>query len=108
MNTMFANLKLPALISLLLVVPFMIMEVVNTQNINAVFNIPLFGLMWLMPTIFLVILIPMLQTVRSGNSLMTRPINLLARVVLLILIALMWTSLVMDQMPCFLGVPNCD
>ena len=108
MKNIFTNFRSPAIIGLLFVIPFMIMEVVNTQNFNAVFNIPLFGIMWLLPTIFIVILVPIVRNIRTGNSLIANPISLLISVIFLMLIALMWTGLLMDQMPCFLGVPNCD
>jgi hypothetical protein len=39
---------------------------------------------------------------------MANPINLLLRVAFLALIAWMWGGILIDQMPCFLGVPNCD
>jgi hypothetical protein len=32
----------------------------------------------------------------------------LLRVVFLAFIARMWIGILIDQMPCFLGVPNCD
>jgi hypothetical protein len=32
----------------------------------------------------------------------------LPRIATLIFIAWMWVAVVLDQMPCFLGVPNCD
>jgi hypothetical protein len=108
MKNIFTNFKSPAIIGLLFVIPFMIMEVVNTQNFNAVFNIPLFGIMWLLPTIFIMILVPIVRNVQAGNNMMANPINLLLRVVFLVLIAWMWTGALIDQMPCFLGVPNCD
>ena len=108
MKNTLANLRSPALISLIFVVPFMIMELVNRQNFNKDFPIPLFIIMWLLPMIFIVILMPIVRNVQMGNSLMAHPINLLIRVVFLILIAWMWISLLIDQMPCFLGVPNCD
>lgn len=109
MKNIFTNFRSPALIGLLFVVPFMIMEVVNTQNINTVFNVPLFGIMWLLPTIFILILIPIVRNLRrAGNSLMANPVSLFISVIFLVLIAWMWASLLMDQMPCFLGVPNCD
>ena len=106
MKNTLANLRSPAIISLILVFPFMIMELVNRQNLNNDFPIPLFIIMWLLPMIFIVILMPIVRNVQMGNSLMAHPINLLIRVVFLILIAWMWISLLIDQMPCFLGVPN--
>lgn len=47
---------IPAVIGFLLVLPFIILELLNADNVIAVF----------------------------------------------------WSGLVLDQMPCFLGVPNCD
>lgn len=108
MKNIITNFKTPALIGLLFMFPFTVMEVVNTQNINAIFNFPLFGIMWLLPTAFMLIFLPMVQTIRAGNSLMANPIFLFVRVVFLLFIAWFWSSLLIDQMPCFLGVPNCD
>jgi len=108
MKNIFTNFRSPAIIGLLLVIPFMIMEAVNTRNLNAIFNVPLFSMMWLLPVAFILILTPIVQSVRMGNRLMARPVNLLIRVLFLVFIAWMWTSILIDQMPCFLGVPNCD
>lgn len=108
MKDIFTNIKSPALISLLLVIPFMVMEAVNTRNLNAIFNVPLFGIMWLLPMIFIIILLPIVRNVRAGNSLAAKPVTLVLSLICLVLIALAWGNLVADQMPCFLGVPNCD
>ena len=108
MKNMFLTFRSPALISLLLVIPFMITEIVNRQEFNEGFPIPLFVIMWILPVIFIITGMPIVQNLRAGNSIMTQPINLLLRVVVLIVIAFFWTGLLLDQMPCFLGVPNCD
>jgi len=108
MKQTLTNLRSPALIGLLLVIPFMVMEVINTQDLNAIFNVPLYGFMWLLPMVFIAVLMPIVQNVRAGNSLMAKPVSLIISVAFLVLIALMWTTLIVDQMPCFLGVPNCD
>jgi hypothetical protein len=102
------NLRLPALISLLLVIPFMIMEVVNRRGFNEGFPIPLFVMMWLLPLSFILTVMPIVRNLRAGNSLITQPVSLLIRIVILVFVAWMWTSLLIDQMPCFPGVPNCD
>src|SRR6185295_18728839 len=104
MQTILTNLRLPALISLLLVLPFMILELINRRNFNEGFPFPLFGFLWALPIIFIVTLTPIVQTVRTGNSVMAKPISLLFRVAFLLLIAWFWGSLVIDQLPCFLGV----
>ena len=108
MKTAFSNLRSPALISLLLVIPFMIIEVINRRNFNEGFPIPLFVMMWLLLVLFLFIGMPIVQNIRTGNSLLANPVILSLRVIFLIVIAWFWANLLIDQMPCFLGVPNCD
>jgi hypothetical protein len=108
MRTSLTTLRIPAIVSFILVIPFMIMEVVTTQSFNAIFNIPLFGIMWFLPMIFMLILVPIVREVRGSNSLTAKPVILVLSVIFLILIALAWGGIVADQMPCFLGVPNCD
>lgn len=106
---MFLSLRSPALISLLLVVPLMIMELVNRRGLNEGFPIALFIMLWILPVIFILTITPIIRNLRrAGNSLMTQPVNLLIRVIVLVLVAWLWISLLIDQMPCFLGVPNCD
>lgn len=100
--------KPAAVVSTVLVLPFVILEVVNRSGFNEGFPVVLFGLLWLLPMMFIVILTPLVQNVRSGNGVVPNRIELSIRVVLLVLIALAWASWVIDQMPCFLGVPNCD
>lgn len=39
---------------------------------------------------------------------MSNPIDLFIRISLSNLIAWKWAGIVLDQMPCFLGIPNCD
>ena len=110
MKNITSNLGAAALISFLLVLPFAILEytfnTVTKQNVSGL--IVLFGLLWLLPVAFMVILEPIVRTLRAGNSIMATPINLLFRVAILVLIAMMWGGLLYDQFPCFLGVPNCD
>lgn len=100
----------PALISLILVLPLAILEALN-NNItkqNAPGLIVLFGLLWFLPTTFISGLMPLLRATRAGNNILAHPIALLVRVSFLVLSAWIWGSLLMDQLPCFLGVPNCD
>jgi len=116
MKTITTDLRSSALISFLLVLPFMILDfwfqIVNKPTALSLKNYSdftmLFGFLWLLPTAFLIILVPIVRTLRAGNSIMASPINLLFRVAFLALIAITWGSLFIDQLPCFLGVPNCD
>ena len=108
MSNIFTNLKSPAIISFILVFPFMILELVNRRNFHEGFPITLFGLMWLLPMIFIVIRMTIVQNVRAGNSIIANPIILSLRVVFLMLIARLWIGILVDQIPCFLGIPLCD
>lgn len=108
MKSMFTNLRSPALISFMLILPFMVMELVNRQEFKDGFPVVLFGVMWLLPLIFILLLMPVVRNVRAGNAILARPVSLFISVVLMIFIAVVWIGAVMDQMPCFLGVPNCD
>jgi hypothetical protein len=105
-----ANLKWAALISLLLVLPFAILESLNNTitRQSAPGLILLFGVLWLLPTAFIVTLVPVVRSARAGNSLMANPLRLLFKVAVLVIIAWFWGSLFVDQLPCFMGVPNCD
>ena len=102
------DFKTAAIVSSGLVLPFMILESVNGRNFPHDFPIVLFGLMWLMTLVFTVITLSFRRSLESGTRTVVESIGLMSKVVTLILIAWMWLSLVVDQMPCFLGVPNCD
>ena len=108
MKNFITNLKSPGLISLIFVIPFMIMEAIATQNLSVIFNVPLFGILWLLPLAFILILMPIVRNVRAGNSIMGKPVTFVLSIIFLVLIAFVWVGIVADQMPCFLGVPNCD
>jgi hypothetical protein len=96
------------MISFLLIVPFMIMEAVNRRNFNEGFPFPLFIIMWFLPVLFIFTGTPIVRNVRAGSSILANPVILLFRVVFMILLAWFWAVLLIDQLPCFLGVPNCD
>jgi hypothetical protein len=63
----------------------------------------------LLPVAVLVLnLPPIVRNVRAGNSIMAAPVNLvLAGAALLILLTFV-IGIVVDQYPCWIGVPNCD
>lgn len=107
-KSIFSNLGSAVIISLLVVLPLIIMELVFGRDSYSNFPWPLFGILWLLPVMFIVIFAPIIQSVRAGNSILANPITLVLRVGFLFLIAIMWCGILIDQMPCFLGVPNCD
>jgi hypothetical protein len=108
MQSIPTNLRWPAIISFLLITPFMVMEVVNRRNFNEGFPIPLFVFMWLLPVLFFLTVMPVVRNIRARNRLIANPIVLVIRVAFLAFLVWLWFGVVMDQMPCFLGVLNCD
>jgi hypothetical protein len=51
---------------------------------------------------------PIVSTLRAGGSLFVHPIHLIIVVIISFLFAAGVVSLIVDQWPCFMGVPNCD
>jgi hypothetical protein len=74
MQTIFKPLGSPALISLLLIFPLMIMEVVNRRNFNEDFPFMLFFVLWLNLFAVSLILMPIVQGRRTGNLDMANPV----------------------------------
>jgi uncharacterized membrane protein len=110
MKTIATDLGTAAIISFALVLPFAVLESLNNTitGRNAPGLLVLFGLLWLLPTAFILVLAPVVRSVRAGNSVTANPVNLLVKVTFLALVAAMWGALMIDQAPCFIGVPNCD
>ena len=108
MKNMFTTFRSPAIISLLLVLPFIILELVNRRTFHESFPISLFAWLWLLPVIFMITLMPVVRTIRAGNGIPAQPATLLIKALISVLIAGVWITLLVDQLPCFLGVLNCD
>jgi hypothetical protein len=104
------RLRTPAIISFLLVLPFMLLELINKPGSLQDFPITLFGLLWLLSLLFILIGTPVVRSVAAGSGSWVHRLSLtqIPRIIVLIPIAWLWVVLVVDQMPCFLGVPNCD
>jgi hypothetical protein len=51
---------------------------------------------------------PISRTMRAGGSLVAHPLNLILAVVILSFIAIAVVIVIIDQYPCWIGVPNCD
>jgi hypothetical protein len=114
MKTLLSSLKLPALVSTLLVLPFLVLELsLSTDNRApaakyALDMAVLFGVLWLLPLAFMAGLLPIVRGLRAGQAVMQHPGRLLVRVGLLALVACVWSAILVDQLPCFLGLPNSD
>jgi hypothetical protein len=92
----------------LLVLPFGIMEwSTRSGQPRSDFSVLWFILMWLAAAVFILVLMPMVQSIRAGNFAMGNPVSTVLKIALLAVIAWGWVGLVIDQMPCFLGAGGC-
>lgn len=96
-----------ALASLALVAPFAGLEYVQSRSFSSM-PVTLFVVMWLLPLAFFIVLTPLVKGAAQATNDMTSRFGLLGRVTILVALASIWVSLVSDQMPCFMGTPNCD
>lgn len=111
MKSVATDLRPAALVGMTLVLPLVILEFLfnTTLTKHSVVGLtPLFGFLWLLPVAFVVILMPIVRNVRARDAITANLGRLSLGVALLGLITAVWVSLLVDQMPCFLGVPNCD
>ena len=51
---------------------------------------------------------PIVNTLQAGGRLFAHPINLIIVVFIASTFAIGFASLLIDQWPCFIGIPNCD
>ncbi len=112
MKKTLTNLSLVAIISFLSILPLIVMEFVNRQSFfvsgKETFPFQLFIFLWLCVAAILLILMPLVRTLQAGRSLFAHPKSLMLTVVALVFLTMAVANLINDQMPCFLGVPNCD
>ena len=113
MRTLFINIRSSALFGLLIVLPFIMMELINRQEFRALgkedFPFALFGILWLGAMLFVLTGMPILRTLRRArHNLFAHPVSLVLRMVVLVALAWAWGSWIVDQWPCFIGVLNCD
>jgi len=108
MNRVLSALKIPALMATLLVIPFALLEWVNRRNFHEGLPFPLFIVLWILPAGFMLLLKPLAQDFRAGQVLSANPFSLALRLLFLCLLGSLWVIILLDQLPCFLGVPLCD
>ena len=66
------------------------------------------GLFLLLPLAFVIVSVPIRQTVHVGGCLLAHRVNVALAALILILIVMVVGSIIADQYPCWIGVPNCD
>lgn len=66
------------------------------------------GMFLLLPLAFVAVSVPISNSLRLGRGLQVHPVNLLLAVLILAGILAILGGFVADQVPCWIGVPNCD
>ncbi len=127
MENIISNNKSSAIIGFLLAMPLAVLLLIGIYDIEPLsgfyktltteadgYRINVFGRIFeigallLLPLGFIVSLVPVVRNAQAGNDLTANPINLLIAAALFIFIATLVISIVIDQYPCWIGVPNCD
>jgi hypothetical protein len=96
-------LTLPALSGLAAIVPFVLMELINRRAFHEGFPVTLFVTLWLLAFAIVALLRPVLSRAASITA-----AGITGRLLLTGLLAYAWGAILLDQLPCFLGIPNCD
>lgn len=102
------RLRTPVLVSILLILPFVVLELANRRAFGEAFPLPLFAGMWLLALAFMLVLTPVVRSASAETRTRSSSLGLLAGIAVLLLIAGLWAAILADQMPCFMGVPACD
>ena len=103
------QIAIAVLVSLFLNAPFMIGEFL-TRDVSGPrtgFPFPLFIALWIEMSIFAYLCMSVIQTLRQG-AWREKPISLALRIIVLGIFGWAWTTLIIDQWPCFfLGGSGC-
>ena len=108
MKSILPQVIVPAILSTILTLPFMVMEWINGGQNHENFAYPLFIMLWMVSLSFFLILIQLIRQLRTAKKSRTNFTGFIIGVPALVLLAWFWGMVVVDQMPCFLGLPNCD
>ncbi len=96
------------LVSSTLVAPFIVLQWVNRRAPHEGFPFVLFIFMSLHSLAIVLLLTPALRRLRSEGEFRALKLGHWAGFVLAAILVFAYVDVVIDQLPCFLGVPNCD
>lgn len=93
---------------ILLTAPFIILEWINTPGFLSMGVPPLFFIMWFSGSIFTFVLRSVLFALQDRKKIKVNLFIVIMKIAFLILLTWIFVGLVIDQWPCFIGIPNCD
>ena len=99
-----------AVAGLFVMLPFALLELRHRGSgpgSLSTFPFPLFVLMWALPMFAVNAVAPIVRP-STRASVLTRPARLALRLAGAAVAATLWVLIVQDQLPCFMGIPNCD
>jgi hypothetical protein len=97
-----------AVAGLVATMPFMVLQWVNMRDFWTDFPIPVFGSLWIFAAVFLGTIRAVINQARMPGKTVASKMLVVVGMVFAFAVAMVWIGFVVDQMPCFLGVPNCD
>jgi hypothetical protein len=95
------------LVATVLVAPLPYLELRYASKHCAQFPYPLFIGLWLVAAASVLVAAPLARAALAGENVLKHPAGAGVRVAFLAVAALFWAGIVIDQWPCFAGVPNC-
>jgi hypothetical protein len=94
--------------SAVLVVPLFVLEWWNRREFHEEFPLVLFTFMSVHSLLIVLSAAPAVGRLRSARDLRALTFGHWAGLALSVSLAFVYAGVVIDQLPCFLGVPNCD
>ena len=95
-------------LGLLVTIPFAATEWMNTGNSLSHFPLLLFAALLVLGFLFFFVLIRVSSQLRRKSLRDIGIWHLAFQGSLIVSLAFVWSMMVIDQMPCFLGMANCD
>lgn len=97
-----------AVTGLILTIPFIILELVNRRNENYDFPLVIYLVLWLLASVFVLQANSLYGSIKNKTILTGGYRKPAGKAMVIILVFVLWLLIVNDQLPCFLGIANCD
>lgn len=80
----------------------------NDNLRSALDSVVVFGMLWLTTLALAISVTSLAASFRTHGGAIPKLIGLLIRIFIVALVSAAWGNLLIDQLPCFVGVQNCD
>lgn len=105
---MFWRLAAPVFISSTLVIPLVVLQWMNRRAFHEDFPFVLFAFMSVHALFIVLLVTPALRQLQLERRLGALKFHHWAGLAVAAVLISVYAEVVVDQLPCFLGVPNCD